>query len=64
MELIKKRKHYFLIFVFGLLILSIVIFISASFGSADITFNQFMAIILNKIPFKGKFSKSRNYKIP
>jgi len=51
MELIKKRKHYFLIFVFGLLILSIVIFISASFGSADITFNQFMAIILNKIPF-------------
>ena len=44
MELIKKRKHYFLIFVFGLLILSIVIFISASFGSADITFNQFMAL--------------------
>lgn len=51
MEFINRRRYYSLLYIIGLVVLFFVIFISATFGSADISFKQFMSILLSKVPF-------------
>ncbi|NLK22410.1 MAG: iron chelate uptake ABC transporter family permease subunit [Epulopiscium sp.] len=51
MGYLRKKRYFYILFIIGLGILFSVIFISSTFGSADISLRQFSMVLFRRLPF-------------